>query len=278
MDVNVRGKGIRSVPCGRCPNCLARRASGWSFRLMQQVKYSNSAEFLTLTYDNDHIPITRNGFMTLKTRDIQLFFKRLRKAHEKIQSPAGRPLLPIKYYVAGEYGSRFMRPHYHVILINADISLIDQSWSNENGESRGLVHFDGHVSEASVGYTLKYMCKTSRIPLHRNDDRLPERGYMSKGLGLSYLTNQMVSWHYADLYNRMYLNLPGGGKCGMPRYYKQKLYTPEEQEEIGIRAMNKMEEELLEKLRVDPEYYRNEAERVKMLYRSMENKARSRKF
>lgn len=270
-DVNVRGRGIMSVPCGRCPGCFARRMAGWTFRLMQQAKRAISAEFITLTYDNQNVPRTPNGFLTLRTRDLQLFFKRLRRAH-----PIGH--VPIKYYTAGEYGSRFMRPHYHLILFNANNDLVEQCWSDEHGESRGLVHFDGSISEASVGYTLKYMCKTSRIPLHANDDRLQERSWMSKGLGIDYLTKAMVSWHLADVYGRMYLNMLGGRKVHMPRYYRDKLYTPAEKEEIGVRNKALMEMDLRKKLLEDPDYYRNEAERVKMLYRRMEMRAAARGF
>lgn len=53
----------------------------------------------------------------------------------------------------------------------------------------------------------------------------------------------MIAWHYADLYNRMYVNLPGGKKCAMPRYFKQKLYSEVEREEIGQRTFARMIDE-----------------------------------
>lgn len=157
------------VPCGKCPPCKARRASGWSFRLMQEEKNASSAHFITLTYDTDFVPITQNGFMSLRKRDIQLFFKRLRKQHSSD--------VQIKYYCVGEYGTRTKRPHYHIILFSADIEKIQPSWQ------LGAVHY-GAVTGASIGYTLKYMCKPSRIPLHKNDDRIKEFALMSKGSAL----------------------------------------------------------------------------------------------
>lgn len=155
------------VPCGKCPKCTARRASGWSFRLTQHFKTVQSAQFVTLTYDTQHVPLTPRGFMTLSKRDCQLFFKSLRKAHDKGTQ--------IKYYIAGEYGGKTKRPHYHIILFNAKIELIQKAWD------KGQVHY-GEVNEASIGYTLKYISKPSRIPEHQNDDRLPEFALMSKGL------------------------------------------------------------------------------------------------
>lgn len=156
------------VPCGKCPKCLSRRTSGWSFRLMQHEKTAQTAYFITLTYDTKNVNISKNGFMSLCKRDVQLFFKRLRKSHEKGTV--------IKYFAVGEYGGKTQRPHYHIILFNADVNKIQTAWN------LGSVHY-GEVSEASVGYTLKYMMKKSKIPMHRNDDRVKEFSLMSKGLG-----------------------------------------------------------------------------------------------
>lgn len=166
-----------AVPCGKCVPCLKRRVSGWSFRLMTERNHSLSAHFITLTYDTAHVPLTKNGFMSLDKTHLQKFFKRLRKA-----SPRS---VAIKYYAVGEYGGRSNRPHYHIILFNAKVELIQQAWSTD-GKHIGSVHYgnDEGVTEKSVGYTLKYVTKPKRIPQHANDDRLPEFSLMSKDLGL----------------------------------------------------------------------------------------------
>lgn len=212
------------VPCGKCMECKKRRVSAWSFRLMQEYKVSQSAYFITLTYDTAHVPITNHGFMSLSKRDVQLFFKRLRKAHGQTSC--------IKYYAAGEYGEDTMRPHYHVILFNAKIEKISPAWG------LGHVHY-GQVTEASVGYTLKYICKDSIIPLHDRDDRQKEFPLMSKGLGKNYLTKAMIAWHKASP-DRMYCNLLDGKKIAMPRYYKDKIYTDWEREVALAYQMDKL--------------------------------------
>lgn len=154
------------VPCGKCPKCIARKVSAWSFRLMNEEKASSSAQFLTLTYDTKHIPITSTGRLSLSKRDLQLFFKRLRKNHGDSN---------IKYYAVGEYGGKTIRPHYHIILFNAMVDHIQDSWK------QGHIYY-GSVSGASVGYTLKYMSKQrkNRIGTTSNDDRCPEFSLMSK--------------------------------------------------------------------------------------------------
>lgn len=202
----------KTIPyeCGKCPNCIKKRTSQWSFRLRKEGDNSSSSYFITLTYDTKHIPITKNGFMTLKPEDVTLWLKRLRKLHKE----------NLKYYYVGEYGGKTMRPHYHMIIYNADINLIEKTWN------LGSVHY-GTVTGASIGYTLKYMIKDGKIPMHRNDDRVKEFGRMSKGLGASYLTPEIIKWHQnkAALLNRLHCTIDGK-KIPLPRYYKERIYTP----------------------------------------------------
>lgn len=275
-------------PCGRCPECLKKRASGWSFRLMQEEKRSISAYFVTLTYDPERVPITKNGFMGLDKKHLQLFFKRLRKAHTVNKAFNGKRL---KYYAVGEYGGKSFRPHYHIILFNAELEML--VGKKEAGHvKRGALTLDGKtpfrcpswllghitvgkVSEASVGYTLKYISKVSKIPMHKNDDRLREFPLMSKRLGDNYIISEYpyceqwlhrdkkgnwslrvyekalrvldknsVNWHMADLTDRMYVNVPGGKKVGMPRYYKDKMYSEDQRRTIALAAQDKIQEKL----------------------------------
>jgi len=249
------------VPCGRCPACYKRRVSSWSFRLMQQEKIAETAYFITLTYDTKHVPITDKGFMGLAKRDLQLFFKRLRKsqdakkAHRNWQGPHS----PIRYYACGEYGGKTRRPHYHIIIFNAKLELIQPAWD------KGQVHY-GVVTGASVGYCLKYMSKVSKIGKAEWDDRIPEFALMSKGLGANYLTPQIVNWHRKDLMNRMYCNLQDGRKVSMPRYYKQKLYKWYElnmiNEHVTLQRIEKQEK--------NPVNVRDHSEAIKSSFKRME--------
>lgn len=215
-------------PCGKCAACYARRASAWSFRLMQEEKSSINAHFITLTYDRLHLNRSKANLPTLSKRDCQLFYKRLRKLHSK----KGSNLPPLRYYHVGEYGGKTWRPHYHAIIFNCDLKLIQSAWTCPITKSHiGEIHY-GTVTGASAGYCLKYMSKVSRIPRFKGDDRQPEFALMSKGLGKSYLTPQMIRYHLNDPYNKLYCSLPDGIKLSMPRYYKQKIYDQSLLEEI----------------------------------------------
>lgn len=231
-------------PCGSCLMCTKNRASGWSFRLVKEGERSSLSLFVTLTYNTDNVPITKKGYMSLdrdiiipnpnykkqliawengkrkrkpkeqirQGSDLTNFFKKLRKATKQKD---------IKYYAVGEYGSQTWRPHYHIILFNVDIQHVLNAWT------KGEVHF-GNVSEASIGYTLKYISKNKKVPQHANDDRVPEYSRMSKGLGSNYLTDDMKNWHKNNLNERLYIPLKDGKKAPMPRYYKERIYTKQE--------------------------------------------------
>jgi|688.fasta_scaffold251930_2 hypothetical protein len=223
------------VPCSKCPPCKKRRTSGWSFRLVKEGERSQSALFVTLTYNSEVVPITKNGFMNLDKADVQKFMKRLRKlSNEKL-----------KYYVCGEYGSKRMRPHYHLIIFNADKEKVELAWTLDR-RPLGQIYI-GDVNEASIGYTLKYMTKKGKIPMHYNDDRQKEFSLMSKGLGSNYLTDKMVKWHKNNIEERMYCNIKGNKKIAMPRYYKDKIYSDFDKVRISnhIKEMAEIEESKL---------------------------------
>lgn len=95
--------------------------------------------FVTLTFDDKHVP--KNGSVNL--RDLQLFFKKLRKFHYGKKSRASKsssrpapldagsaglklvphtgavvsaPLSKLRFFACGEYGGPTHRPHYHALI------------------------------------------------------------------------------------------------------------------------------------------------------------------
>lgn len=134
------------VPCGQCIACRLNYGKFWSIRLMDELRYHDSACFATLTYDNesmDRLIEENEGRMTLVKKDLQDFWKRLRKERH------------VRYFCCGEYGDRFGRPHYHAIIYGVspqETDLIQKHWQN------GFVKL-GTVTEDSCAYVCKYMTK-----------------------------------------------------------------------------------------------------------------------
>ena len=45
------------VPCGKCTECLKRRQNDLATRAMREAAKRGSMHFLTLTYDNQYLPL-----------------------------------------------------------------------------------------------------------------------------------------------------------------------------------------------------------------------------
>ncbi|QXP08404.1 MAG: replication initiator protein [Arizlama microvirus] len=100
---------LQGLPCGQCTGCRLERSRQWAIRMMNEADCHSDNSFITLTF-NDEFLMKRETPMSLDKRDFQLFMKRLRKCVNK----------PIRYFMCGEYGDLFKRPHYHAILFGLD--------------------------------------------------------------------------------------------------------------------------------------------------------------
>ena len=97
------------VPCGKCLECRIQHARQWADRCVLEAKKYKYNYFVTLTYDDAHLP-QKNS---LQPRDLQLFMKRLRKKFKGV---------PIRFLACGEYGDISWRPHYHLLLFNLPLN------------------------------------------------------------------------------------------------------------------------------------------------------------
>lgn len=208
---------IHAVPCGQCVECLKKRRRDWSFRLVQEWRDAAMAHFITLTYDDEHMP---DG-ASLSKRDLQLFMKRLRKRYSGLN---------IRYYVAGEYGPTTNRPHYHGIFYNLPDDMDEVYLSVLKAWQKGNISVFP-ANEKTINYVTKDVI--SRItapegvepPFHLQSTR--------PGLGAGFLDR--VQRRYSGAFTRHSLSvfLPGGVVAGLPRYYSNKLYTGAERRIIA---------------------------------------------
>lgn len=148
------------LPCGRCVGCRLDRASSWSVRCQHEAALFDRNCFVTLTYDDDSIPVDGSLFY----RHVQLFLKRLRKEFRgDAAGPNGR--FPIRFFCGGEYGEVTSRPHYHLLLFNFDFpqkSKIGKRIFDSPALSRLWPHGHsnvGSLTPASAAYVSKYAVK-----------------------------------------------------------------------------------------------------------------------
>lgn len=138
-------------PCGQCLNCRIDKAHHWTNRiLLESINHAYSS-FITLTYNNFFLPYPHTYNGSLFSKDLTLFFKRLR-------SNTGRKF---RYYACGEYGEKDERPHYHIALFGYSQlegkGEIEKAWSYK-GYPMGIVHV-GELNNFSARYIAGYISK-----------------------------------------------------------------------------------------------------------------------
>lgn len=213
------------LPCGQCHACRIKRSRDWAVRCVHEASLWELNCFVTLTYDNDHLQyaIDKTGLRhaTLYRRDFTLFMKRLRKRFGE----------KIRYFMCGEYGSRFKRPHYHVCLFNFDF--IDKElFQIKNGiklyrskdlESLWYGGFStvGELTYDSAAYTARYIVKkiTGDLAIEHYGVRTPEFTCCSRRPGIA---DGFIKKYLTDVYPKDYTTLKGR-KFRPPRFYDKKL-------------------------------------------------------
>lgn len=152
--IRFPGDKVIMIKCNNCPECWFRSSNEWADRCYLESQEHKDNCVITLTYANTSGELCK--------RDYQLFLKRLRKAIYPTK---------IKYFISGEYGSMFGRPHYHLIIFGwkpldcvpyrlsksliqmYNSPLIDSVWG------KGYATVDLNVDRKACFYSAKYMQK-----------------------------------------------------------------------------------------------------------------------
>jgi len=229
-----------NLPCGQCIGCRLERSRQWAIRCMHEAQMHTQNCFITLTYNDDHLPSDRS----LHYRDFQLFIKRLRKRY---------PGRKIRYYMAGEYGENFGRPHFHACLFGIDFD-DKKLWKRTSANSMLYTSRDleilwpfgyssvGDVTFESAAYVARYIMKKvtgknakehyTEIDLDSGEitTRKPEFTKMSLKPGIGY---EWYKQYTSDVYPHDYVVIRGK-KVKPPKYYdkKYKIEQPFEFDEL----------------------------------------------
>lgn len=176
------------VSCRECDHCAATYKNTWVARCMAELQTNPHALAFTLTYaDVDGVPPL--GALVYRYRDVQLFWKRLRKAGVKKYGAD----FELRYIVVGEKGSRFGRCHYHGVMFSnhpiKDLGKFSGARSKGFSLNRRLDwSLWGHgfvecqpATRKGMSYALKYILK-SRMTAAR-----------SKGMGREGKTEYLAS-------------------------------------------------------------------------------------
>lgn len=212
-------RGVRlDLPCGQCIGCRLERSRQWAVRCMHEASLHEDNSFLTLTYDDKHLP--PDG--SVHVSHFQNFMKRLRKSIAPKR---------VRFYHCGEYGEELGRPHYHALLFG--YASPDRRFFSERNGNRVYTSdsmsklwpfgfsVEGDVTFDSAAYVARYVMKKvtgDRSEAHYNG-RHPEYTTMSRRPGIGQ------GWYEkfkADVYPRDGV-VVRGHTTRPPRFYDTLL-------------------------------------------------------
>lgn len=231
------------VPCGQCIGCRLDNSIMWAARCYheqswQKYHYGRESCMLTLTYDDEHLPLTRTGEPTLQHRDVELFLKRVRKNNDT----------KFRYFLCGEYGKKNDRPHYHICMFGFKYDderfdsmsgngfplftseKLKRDWRDENESCIGRATSQELTIETAA-YCARYCTKkiTGKNVDIKGAAREQTYATMSRKPGIG------AEWF--DAYGRDVINsecvvIKNGVKIKVPRYYDEmiKMLDPIERE------------------------------------------------
>lgn len=152
-ELNKRTGQYYLRPCGSCTFCRINNRTSWEHRIfcevMEEYGKGNYSTFATLTYNDGFVPVTENGNLTVREKDIDNFIYNFNYNSKRLFNRK------YKQYLVSEYGDTFGRPHYHSIIMGLDPckrNLISASWLR--GHVMALPVLSG-----AIRYVLKYMDK-----------------------------------------------------------------------------------------------------------------------
>ena len=237
------------VPCGQCLECRIQYTRSWANRCEIESRKSKDNYFITLTYDDEHLP--PHG--SLDPNDTDRFIHSIRD-YFRHRGFKGK----IRYFYCGEYGDQTFRPHYHLVLFNCPLDDLTYEFKqmedgrlkkhlrpNNNGDLMysELIHkcwdYKGEISVGRFSYdTAAYVAQycTKKINPKLKDKYAemnvhPEFLRMSKGIGENGFKKELYELD----------NICIAGKISaLPRYYDKLFKKIDVNEFVNVQRTRNM--------------------------------------
>lgn len=236
--------------------------------------YENNC-FLTLTYNEEnlteklHYPDAQKFIKDLRSHifdeELKLRYPLLktradrRQAHKTSPPESKKALnekIRISAYVAGEYGDKRKRPHWHILLFNYRPIDLEPVYKNGRGDQvytspiidklwgKGFSEI-GQVTLESAGYCARYASKK----LSHGKDGEHDYEPISRRSTKHAIGKQWIEKYHSDVFSYGRLILPDGTPSSIPRYYEKwyKKHHPEKWEHYVTQVKPKIMREARER-------------------------------
>ena len=234
--------------CGNCMECRKQKARAWSVRLQEEIRTDKRGKFVTLTFSNESIYRIINGLDTegkktsqpiknldgyeldneIATIAVRRFLERWRKKHN----------VSVKHWLITELGQPDHKHrgteniHLHGIIFTDNKEEIEKIWQY------GFVYTGKFVNERTINYCVKYSTKIDEA--HKE---YKAKILASPGIGRGYINriDAIDNKYQEGGKTRETYTTRSGQRINLPVYYRNKIYTEEEREQLWIEKLDKNE-------------------------------------
>lgn len=244
-----------TIPCQQCVGCRLEYSRQWATRCVLEASQYEHNYFLTLTYNEESLKeyCVRDNLnvdketgevlgvfesISLVPEHLTKFMKDLREYFRRYYNHVG-----IRFFACGEYGSKYSRPHFHIILFNCPIPDLEKLFNFRGNTyfesdiinniwSKGFVNI-GSVSFESCAYVARYVMKKQKglnKSIYTDNGLYPEFSRMSRkpGIARSYYDKEKNSIYECD---EIIIKGKNGKAVKMkPLHYYNKIFNFENPE------------------------------------------------
>lgn len=233
--------------------CRKKKAREWQIRLQEDIKYNTGAKFITLTFSNEKIKELHQKIMQQDPNnwgmkgyelDNKIATYAMRKFNERYRKHYKKALRHWTVTELGHNGTENI--HLHGIIWPTGINkkgeqctmeIIEKLW--ENGwvwKYKNVGHHKvNYVNNRTVNYIVKYVSKRDELHQHYKSIILT-----SPGIGKQYTTTLNAEKNkYKGKETRQYYKTDTGHKISLPKYWRNKIYTDEQREQLWMNELDK---------------------------------------
>lgn len=212
------------VKCGECEECKKAEYREWRIRLEKEIQNNPMpGKFVTLTFNQE--ALNRYNTTGKEKDDENAVTIAVRHFLERWRKKTGRSP---KHWLITERGEDYARIHLHgIIFTNQSENFIKETWGN------GFVYIGDYCNLKTINYITKYVLKKDRK--HPN---FKSKKYVSAGIGKDWL--KMKTPHlYKGEKTQESIRLDNGVAVQMPIYFRNKVYSEHEREELWLKKIEK---------------------------------------
>lgn len=213
-------------------------------RLQEDIKTNTGAKFITLTFSNEHIKKLHQYIMKqgphmwgmkgyeldnkIATVAMRLFNERYRKKYKKA----------LRHWLVTELGHNGTENiHLHgIIWPKCTLDEIESIWEYGWVWKYKIVKGEkiNYVNSRTVNYITKYVSKRDELHMHYKC-----KTFASPGIGNNYTKTLNASKNkFKWIGTNQTYKTSTGHKMSLPKYWRNKIYSDEEREELWLQGMD----------------------------------------